>query len=501
MSGGGDDIISQLATWLFLCSDPSVNGSKSPENDQRLGATRPGPTFVLCALGAYITTLDLSIVNVAFPEILRDFGVSRADASWIVTAYNICFAGLLIVSGKIADQRGRRQMFLIGVAVFGAGSLLCALAPSLWLLVGGRVVQGVGGALLAPASLGLLLAAFPVERRTSAVSMFGGIGALGVASGPSLGAVLITATDWRAAFWVNVPVCAAVLLAGRRVLADTERSADRRLPDVVGAALVTAALAALALGISRSEVWGWSDARTLTSLAVTAIAAPLFWRRQRHHPNPILDLNLFNTAGFTIANVSAIAFYAGFAASGLNNVLFLRQVWGYSVLRAGLLSALAPLTVALLARRAGKLAVRFGFRPFVAIGPAIVAAVALVFRLVIDETPRPWLFVALAECTAVGIAAFIPVNSAAAVATLPADRLSIGGAVNNTSRQVGSVVGIAILVAAIGSPATQGALLDAHHRGYIVVAVTASIAAIIGLAQPGQREAAPRRARTPAAAP
>lgn len=447
-------------------------------------AISPWPTFALCALGAYITTLDLSIVNVAFPEILRDFGVSRADASWIVTAYNICFAGLLIVSGKLADQLGRRRMFLLGVAVFGAGSLLCALAPGLWPLVAGRIVQGIGGALLSPASLGLLLAAFPPEKRTSVVSMFGGIGALGVASGPSLGAVLITATDWRAAFWVNVPVCAAVLFAGFRILPETARATDRRRPDLLGAALVTVSLAALALGISRSEVWGWADARTLGSLAVAAIAAPLFWQRQHRHANPILDLTLFKSRGFTIANVSSIAFYAGFAASGLNNVLFLRQVWGYSVLRAGLLSALAPLTVALLARRAGTLAGKYGFRPFVAAGPAIVAAVAIAFRFVMDEAPQPWLFVALAECTAVGIAAFIPVNSAASVAMLPPDRLSIGGAVNNTCRQVGSVVGIAILVAVLGSPASPAALLAAHHRGYVVVAITATVAMLIGLAQP-----------------
>ena len=454
---------------------------------RRAVADSPWPTFTLCALGAYITTLDLSIVNVAFPEILADFGVSRADASWIIIAYNICFAGLLIVSGKIADQLGRRRMFLAGVSVFGVGSLLCALAPSLWPLVAGRVVQGIGGAMLTPASLGLLLAAFPPERRTSVVSMFGGIGALGVASGPSLGAVLITVTDWRAAFWVNVPVCAAVLIAGERILPETERSSDRRTPDLLGAALVTLSLAALALGISRSEVWGWGDARTLGSLAVAAITAPLFWRRQRHHLNPILDLTLFRSTGFTVANLSAIAFYAGFAASGLNNVLFLRQVWGYSVLRAGLLSALAPLTVALLARRAGTLTGRFGFRPFVVAGPAIVAAVALIFRLAIDETPRPWLFVGLAELTAVGIAAFIPVNSAAAVSMLPLDRLSIGGAVSNTCRQVGSVVGIAILVAVIGSPATPTALLDAHHRGYLVVTITATIAMLIGFAQPRRR--------------
>ncbi len=461
----------------------------------------PWPTFALCALGAYITTLDLSVVNVAFPEILRDFGISRADASWIVTAYNICFAGLLIVSGKVADQLGRRRIFLLGVAVFGIGSMLCALAPGLGVLVVGRVIQGIGGALLTPASLGLLLAAFPPEKRTSVVAMFGGIGALGVASGPSLGALLISVSNWRAAFWVNVPVCAAVLFFGRTTLRETARAIDRRFPDLAGAALITISLAALALGISRSEVWGWTDPKTLGSLAVSAIAAPLFWKRQGRHPNPILDLDLFRSRGFNIANFSSIAFYAGFAASGLNNVLFLRQVWGYTVLHAGLLSALAPLTVALLARKSGQLAGRFGFRPFVIFGPAIVAASALAFRLLMDATPRPWLFVAIAECTAVGIAAFIPVNSAAAVTSLPPDRLSVGGAVNNTFRQVGSVLGVAILVAVLGSPESREALLAAHHRGYLYVAIVASIAAAIGIAQPSLGAAATAAGPAATAAP
>ena len=321
--------------------------------------------------------------------------------------------------------------------------------------------------------------------------MFGGIGALGVASGPSLGAILITATNWRAAFWVNVPVCAAVLFFGWRILRETARAVDRRFPDFAGAAMITLSLAALALGISRSEVWGWTDPKTLGSIAVSIVAAPLFWRRQARHPNPILDLGLFRSRGFNIANLSGIAFYAGFAASGLNNVLFLRQVWGYTVLHAGLLSALAPLTVALLARKSGQLAGRYGFRPFVIFGPAIVAASAMAFRLLIDQTPRPWLFVAIAECTAVGIAAFIPVNTAAAVSSLPPERLSVGGAVNNTCRQVGSVLGVAILVAVLGSPATSDALLAAHHRGYVYVAIVAFIAATIGISQPKRGIIAP----------
>lgn len=444
----------------------------------------PWPVFAVCAIAAYITTLDLSIVNVAFPEILRTFDASNADVSWVVTIYNICFGSLLVVAGKTADQLGRKRLFTIGLAVFLVGSALCAVAPTLGTLIAGRAVQGVGGALLTPASLGLLLAAFPPERRTQVVAMWGGIGALGVASGPSLGALLITATDWRAAFWVNIPICVGLLVAGRRVLVETPRVTSVHRPDYLGALLVTVALGALALGISQSDVWGWADARTIAALVVAVVTVPVFIARQRRHPEPVLDLALFDHREFRIANAAGLVFYAGFAALGLNAVLFLRGVWGYTVLHAGLLSALAPLTVAILAPFSGKLAARHGFRPFVTVGPLLVAVAMTINSIVLDAEPSPWLFVAMGELSAIGIAAFIPVNSGAAVSTLPPPRLSIGGAINNTARQIGSVVGIAVLVAVLGTATSLDALVDAHHRGFLLVAILMLAAAAISSATP-----------------
>jgi MFS family permease len=207
----------------------------------------------------------------------------------------------------------------------------------------------------------------------------------------------------------------------------------------------------------------------------------------------VLDLTLFASASFRTANAAGLVFFAGFAALGLNNVLFLRQVWGWSVLRAGLVSALAPATVALLAPFAGKLAARIGFRPLVATGPVIVATAMLTYLIVLDERPSMWTIILIGEVAAVGIAAFIPVNSAAAVASLPPARFSVGGAVNNTARQVGSVLGIALLVAAIGSPASPAELLDAHRRGFALIAVTMLVAAAISVRQTqGSRTAVDR---------
>lgn len=441
-------------------------------------------TFTVCSLALYLTTLDLSIVNVAFPDILTEFGISRVDASWIVTIYNIFYGSLLVVTGKAADQLGRRRMFVAGLWTFATGSAICAVAPSLGVLIFGRAIQGVGGAMLTPASLGLLLAAFPPERRTQTVAMWGGIGALGIASGPSIGAFAISLTDWRAAFWINLPVIAAMLLAGRRVLTETPKVNSEHQPDYAGAFLVTIALACLALGISRSEVWGWVDARTLGAIAAGIVAIPLFVRRQRRHPEPVLDLTLFASRSFSVANASAMGFMAAFAAYSLNNVLFLRQAWGYSVLHAGLLTSLPPLTVAALAPFTGRSAARIGFRPFVIAGPLIVAAATLGFVLLLDGDRSPVTFVLIGEVVAVGVACFIPVNSAASVAELPPHRLSIGGAVNNTFRQVGAVLGIALLVALIGSPENPAALVAAHERGWMMIAALGVLTSVIGLAQP-----------------
>lgn len=459
-------------------------------------------TFTVCALALYLTTLDLSIVNVAFPDILTEFGISRVDASWIVTIYNIFYGSLLVVTGKAADQLGRRRMFVAGLGTFAIGSAICAVAPSLGVLIFGRAIQGIGGAMLTPASLGLLLAAFPPERRTQTVAMWGGIGALGIASGPSIGAFAISLTDWRAAFWINLPVIAGMLLAGRRVLTETPKVNSEHQPDYAGAFIITVALACLALGISRSEVWGWVDARTLGAIAAGIVAIPLFVQRQRRHPEPVLDLTLFSSRSFSVANASAMGFMAAFAAYSLNNVLFLRQAWDYSVLHAGLLTALPPLTVAALAPFTGRSAARIGFRPFVIAGPLIVAAATLGFVFLLDGGRSPVTFVLIGEVVAVGVACFIPVNSAASVAELPPLRLSIGGAVNNTFRQVGAVLGVALLVAIIGSPETPAALVAAHERGWMMIAALGVFTSAVGLAQPAlDKQRALGVSPTPATAP
>lgn len=441
--------------------------------------------FAVCGAGSFITTLDFSIVNVAFPEIMRSFpGVSRAHVAWVVTIYGILFGSLLVASGKTADRIGRKRVFLTGTSVFFVGSSLCTVAPTLQLLVFGRAVQGVGGAMMSPAVLGLLLGAFPPERRTQTVSLWGAVNAAGIASGPTLGALLISNTSWRSAFAINLPVCVVVVLLGRRLLDETPLQQTTHRPDYGGAVMVSVALAGLALGISQSEEWGWSDPRVLGSLAVAALLAPLFLSRQRRHPEPVLDLTLFKVRSFRVANLSSLVFSCGFTSVGFNNVQFLRNVWSWSVLEAGLATALSPLIVVLLAPRAGKLATRIGFRPFLIGGPMLVSLSVFLYGTVLTAEPNLFAFLAIGCIMGSGIAATIAISSSAAVASLPPDRFAVGGAITNTARQVGSVLGIAVLVALLGRPGTTEAMLRSHREGWWYIAAMTLASAVVGFWQP-----------------
>ena len=454
-------------------------------------ATRsPWPVFAVCATAFFIIMFDLAVVNVAFPDILSDFGVSRADGSWIVTLYNILFGSLLVVAGKTADSIGRRRIFQIGVATFGLGAALAAFAPTLAVLLAGRAVQGVGAAFMSPAALGLLVAAFPLERRTQTMALWGAVGALGVSSGPSIGAAIIEVTNWRAAFWIPVALCAALLTTSGRVLSESPTSSARHRPDFFGAGVVTIGLAALVLGVSRSGVWGWSHPATLLSIAVGVVAIVVFVSRQRVHPEPIVDLTLFRSRSFSIASFSGFVFFGGYAAYNLNNVLFLRQAWSYTVLEAGLIALIGPVTVAALSPLGGRLAARVGFRLPAIAGVLTVSVGTAAMAISFDETRNPGLFMALVVVVGIGIAGFNAANAGASVAELPPERLSIGGAVSNALRQVGAAFGVALLVAVVGTPDNIVELVDSHSNGYLLVSIVMLTAAVLNGWQTGHRTSA-----------
>jgi EmrB/QacA subfamily drug resistance transporter len=456
--------------------------------------------FVVTALGAFMASLDLSIVNIAFPALQRSFPHDpRASLAWVITGYSIMFGSLLVTGGRTADRLGRRRVFFTGLLVFTVGSALCGLAPSLGLLVAGRLIQGGGAAAMLPASLGLLLAAFPAERRSEIVALWGGVGALAVATGPSLGALLISAGGWRWAFYVNLPVGALAWLFGRRVLTETARVTTQKAPDYLGVGLVSTALAALVLAISEGPDWGWSSGRIVGCFVGAVLLGAAFIYRSSRHPQPVLDLALFSSRSFSVANAATFLYAMGFFAMLLGNILFLTGVWKYSILRAGLAVTPGPLVVAVVSGLAGRVAARFGFRVVLLTGTVAFAAGLVWYATRVGVQPAyvaEWLPATLV--TGLGIGMTFPVLSAAAVSSLPAHRFAVGSAVNQTARQIGGALGIALLVVILGAPTSPVAALDHYKHLWIYAASMAVACGLVGtlLKGGGSRSAAPAEPTT-----
>ncbi|MGH9096332.1 MAG: MFS transporter, partial [Acidimicrobiales bacterium] len=346
----------------------STTIGKGQAQGERAGRGR-GVVFVVTALGAFMVSLDLSIVNVAFPALERTFPHdSRAALAWVITGYSIVFGSLLVTAGRTADRLGSRRLFFSGLTVFSLGSALCGLAPSAALLIAGRFIQGAGAAAMLPASLALLLGAFPTERRSQVVALWGGVGALAVATGPSLGAGLISAGGWRLVFYVNLPIAAIAWLAGRRVLTETNSAGTHGTPDYLGVGLVSLGLASLVLAISEGPTWGWTSGRIIGLIFLAVALGTAFLRRSARHPHPVLDLTLFAARSFSVANAATLLYAMGFFAMLLGNILFLTGVWHYSILKAGLAVTPGPLVVAAVSAPAGRLAARIGFRPVLLVG-------------------------------------------------------------------------------------------------------------------------------------
>jgi EmrB/QacA subfamily drug resistance transporter len=432
---------------------------------------------VLIAVGgAFLAFLDTTIVNIAFPDIAASFPeASRGELSWVLDAYFVVIAALLVPAGGVADRIGARRLFLIGLAGFVLTSILCALAPSWQLLVAARALQGISAAVIAPTSLALVLMQFPAERRSAGVGLWGAGAALAAAVGPTAGGAIVEAADWRLIFLVNVPLGLGLLIAGRRALAETTVS-DAPLPDLAGAALSAAGLGLLALGIVEGPSWGWLDARTLGCFTAAAIAGVVVTRRSAVHPRPIVDPALMRIASFRRGNLGSLLFAMAFFATILGNVLFLTSVWRYSILDAGLATLPAPLLSTVFAGPAGRLADRFGHRAVIVPGTVLFAAGLLVFRTAGAEPDYLGTWLPGAALTGIGVGLAFPTLGAAAVSDVAVERFATASAVNAAFRQIGAALGTAILVAILGEPSTLASALSAAGDSYLF-GVFASLAA------------------------
>jgi EmrB/QacA subfamily drug resistance transporter len=437
--------------------------------------------LIVTAVAVFMGFLDVTIVNVAFPDIERSFtGASRSDLSWVLNAYNIVFAALLVPAGRLADLVGRRRLFLTGVVGFIVTSVLCGVAPSPEWLVAARVLQAAAGAILVPTSLALLLPEFPAEKRATAVAIWAATGAVAAALGPSLGGVLVDQAGWRWVFFVNVPIGLAALLPARRLLSE-RRDGAGVVPDAVGSALMVAGVGALALGIVKGPEWGWDSARVVGSLGAAALLIPAVVLRSARHRAPVIELGLFRTRSFAVANGGMFAFSTAFYALLLCNVLFLTQIWGLSILEAGFAVTPGPLMAAAFAPLGGRLSDRFGQRVVALPGALLFALGCLLFATGLDGT-RDYAteFLVPTMLTGAGVGLSFAAWSSAAVAELSPERFATGSAVLACVRQIGAVLGIAILVAILEA-AAPGDPVAGFTDAYTLMAVGGGLAAVLAL--------------------
>ena len=406
-------------------------------------------------MGVFMAFLDNTVVGIAFPNLVKSFPDAGIDGlSWVLNAYAIVFAALLVPAGRIADLLGRRRLFSAGIGLFTLASVLCALAPSANALIAARALQGAGAAILVPASLALVLEANPGGSRARAVAAWSATAALAAGIGPSVGGLLVELWSWRLVFLVNLPIGLVVWRLSARQLVESRAPGRRAWPDLTSALLLAVAIGALTLAIVQTEDWGLLSSGVVAAVAVAAAGLGAVVRRSRRHPAPVVDIALLRRRTFAVTSALTLIGAIGFYGVGLANLLYLMQVWRYSPLEAGLATTPAPFVAAAAALLAGRWAAGRDARPLLLVGSLVWAAGPLYMALRAGADPAfLGVYLPTALLTAVGVGLTFPVVSDAAVADAPGGRFAVATGLNSGIRELGAAIGIALLVALLSTPA------------------------------------------------
>jgi len=455
--------------------------------------TAPTPAwavFGVASIAVFLVSIDTTVLFAAFGALRSGFPQSTAaDLSWVLNAYTVVYAALLVPAGRLADALGRKRVFQLGLLLFLAASAACGAAPSVSILVGARALQAVGAALLTPASLALVLGAFAADRRAVVVSLWGAVGGLAAALGPSIGAAVVDALGWRWAFFLNLPLGLVAWWRGRSRLTEWRDAKGDASLDGVGIALLITGVGALAFGIVQGDVLGWRSFTVLASLAGGFALLALFVTWARHRPNPAVDLSLFADRTYRYVNLATLSFGIVFSMMFFAMFFFLMQVWHYSLPQAGLAVSPGPSLVVPVAMVAGRIAARVGHRPLLVLGSLLYAAGGLWLYLRVGPDPDylgVWLPGLLMTGTAVGLV--LPSLSGAAVARLAPARFGVGSAVNQSVRQMGSVLGVAATVALVGHASPQIADFQWLYMTHMALAlITAILCLRVDTRPPGRR--------------
>ncbi|HEV7472296.1 MAG: EmrB/QacA subfamily drug resistance transporter [Pseudonocardia sp.] len=450
-----------------------------PELDRR----RRQLVLMICCCSLFVVGLDNTIVNLALPSIQRDLDASVTSLQWTIDAYTLTLASLLMLSGSTADRIGRRRVFRTGLLLFSAGSLLCSIAPNAGALVGFRVLQAIGGSMLNPVAMSIIVNVFTEPReRARAIGIWGGVTGLSMAAGPVLGGLLVDAVGWRSIFWINVPVGVAAMILAGRFVPESRAPRPRRL-DPVGQLLVMVLLGGLTFAIIEGPVRGWGSPLILGCLAGAAVAAVTLVPWESRRTDPLIDPRFFRSVPFTGATLIAVCAFASLAGFLFLNALYLQSVRGFSALHAGLLTLPMAALCAVLPPISGRIVgARGGRIPLVLGGLGVTLGGASLLPLTSDYPL--WLLVIGYLAFGAGFGLINPPITNTAVSGMPATQAGVASAVASTSRQVGAALGVAIIGSVVTSRVTGplgAGLAGASHVGWAIVVGCGVAIMVLGL--------------------
>ena len=407
-------------------------------------------TLAAVSVGLFMIMLDNTVVNVALPSMRASLNMTLSELEWVVAGYALTFAAFMLIGGKLADYVGRRRIFMIGLAIFTGASLACGLAPNGGFLIGARIVQGLGGAMMNPATLSIITATFAPRERGRAIGIWAGVSALALAIGPLVGGLLTEHVNWNWIFFINVPIgLAGIFLSPLFIDESRDTTADQRL-DVPGLATSALGLFALTYAFIEANNYGWTSTRIISAFVIAAVSLVVFVLLERHQRAPMLDLSLFRNRTFGGANASML--FVGLAMFGtfFYVSLYMQNILGYSPVQAG--ASFLPMTilVILVAPRAGALTDKVGSRWLVGGGMTLLAVMLLYYsRLGAHESF--WMLLPGMLLGGVGMGMTMTPVTAAAMSAVAVDKAGVGSAVLNSARQVGGSLGIAVMGAIVAA--------------------------------------------------
>jgi EmrB/QacA subfamily drug resistance transporter len=445
-------------------------------------------TLAAVAFGLFMIMLDNTVVNVALPSIQRDLHVKLSELEWIVTGYALTFAALLITGGKLGDLYGRRRIFVIGIAIFTLSSLACGLAPTAGFLIGARIVQGVGAALMNPASLSIITATFPPRERGQAIGIWAGVSAMALAIGPLVGGLIVDNINWNWIFFINVPVGVVGIIVSRLVIRESRDTSHEQSVDLPGLVTSSAGLFALTYALIEGNRHGWTSAEIVGLFAAAAVLLVAFVVLERYQRLPMLDLSLFRNGSFTGANLVAMLVSLGMFGVFFFVSLYIQNILGWTPTQAG--ASFLPMTILiiLVAPAAGKLSDRVGSRWLMGGGMTLVSISLLLYQRVGLHSTF-WTLLPAMLLGGVGMAMTMSPMTAAAMSSVPVDKAGVGSGVLNSFRQLGGSLGIALMGAILASfvsasprsPQAPQQFVNGLHAALLVAAAITFAAAIVAV--------------------